>query len=161
MNLQWIFVPFYCGILEMSLKFEIRSAKLEFCCFSFALGVRINQYECSICPVWSSYTPTNRRKKTRKNYFKFIFLYMKINSKLQIIASLVCVTLKITVILLSLASSWSISFFIEECLVFSWHLCYAESLTKSLQRHSWGLCFPSFANFSKGKRELARIAASC
>lgn len=27
-------------------------------------------------------------KKTRKNYFKFIFLYMKINSKLQIIVSL-------------------------------------------------------------------------
>lgn len=95
MNLQWIFVPFYCGILEMSLKFDIRSAKLEFCCFSFALGVWINQYECSICPVWSSYTPTDRRKKTRKNYFKFIFLYMKINNKLQIIASVVAAALKL------------------------------------------------------------------
>ena len=35
-----------------------------------------------------------KEKKTRKNYFKFIFLYMKINNKLQIIASVVAATLK-------------------------------------------------------------------
>lgn len=47
-------------------------------------------------------------KKPRKNYFKFIFLYMKINSKLQITVSLIGVTLKLIVILLVLASSWRI-----------------------------------------------------
>lgn len=39
---------------------------------------------------------------------------MKINSKLQIIASFVGATFKV-VILLPLASSWSISFLTEEC----------------------------------------------